>query len=563
LCKIIEIDIIQYKLLDKLTKNAQRKSSVFSRPKPISYDVMIYTVSIAIYLFVLVGIGIYKTKMVKSSEDFMVAGRILPWYILVGTLLATWMGSGSLFSGAGLGYRNGPAALWSSAGAWLGIALIYFIAKRIRNFGKITVPDIFEIRYGNFAAVLATITTVIAYTTIVSYQFRGGGKVLSMVSDGMISLEAGIIITAVFAISYTVLAGMFSVVYTDVVNGVLMTIGVLTALAVMIINIGGLGEMVQIADQAGKWSMFGNWAAERSGDISGPIIAMSFFVPTMLLLMGDANMYQRIFSAKDGGSAKKAVFFWVIGVVILESSISFLGLTGSVAAEKGLLPDLVQNEQQVVFLEAMKTGSAPLPSDFLSARQSGSESVIPAIAIHGGLPLIIGLILVSTMMAIIVSTADSFLLIPATNLTRDVYQKHINTSASEKQIILVSRALVLILGLIAFLLVSQFKTVLNAAFTAYNIYGASLTPSLLAAFLWKRATKEGAVASIMTGASITIIWTYFLPNWIGFNNLNPFLQELTYPAAGLSILVLIVVSLLTPAPKKESYEQFFNDSNKI
>ena len=119
------------------------------------------------------------------------------------------------------------------------------------------------------------------------------------------------------------------------------------------------------------------------------------------------------------------------------------------------------------------------------------------------------------------------------------------------------------MGLIAFLLVSQFKTVLNAAFTAYNIYGASLTPSLLAAFLWKRATKEGAVASIMTGASITIIWTYFIPNWSGFNNLNPFLQELTYPAAGLSILVLIVVSLFTPTPKKEVYEQFFNDSNKI
>ena len=527
----------------------------------ISFNIMIYTVSIAIYLLALVGVGLYKTKMVKNSEDFMVAGRVLPWYILVGTLLATWMGSGSLFSGAGLGYRNGPAALWSSAGAWLGIALIYFIAKRIRNFGKITVPDIFEIRYGRFAAILATITTVIAYTTIVSYQFRGGGKVLSMVSDGMISLEVGIIITAVFAISYTVLAGMFSVVYTDVVNGVLMTIGVLAALAVMIINIGGVGEMIQVADQAGKWSMFGNWAAERSGDISGPIIAMSFFVPTMLLLMGDANMYQRIFSAKDGGSAKKAVFFWVIGVIILESSISFLGLTGSVAAEKGLIPDLVQNEQQVVFLEAMKTGSAPLPSDLLSARQSGSESVIPAIAIHGGLPLIIGLILVSTMMAIIVSTADSFLLIPATNLTRDVYQKYINVSASEKQIILVSRALVLVLGLIAFLLVSQFKTVLNAAFTAYNIYGASLTPSLLAAFLWKRATKEGAVASILTGASITIIWTYFLPNWSGFNNLNPFLQELTYPAAGLSVFVLIIVSLFTPAPSKEVYKQFFNDND--
>jgi SSS family solute:Na+ symporter/sodium/proline symporter len=282
----------------------------------------------------------------------------------------------------------------------------------------------------------------------------------------------------------------------------------------------------------------------------------------MLLLMGDANMYQRIFSAKDGGSAKKAVFFWVIGVIILESSISFLGLTGSVAAEKGLIPDLVQNEQKIVIMEAMKEGSVPLTSDMLSARQSGSESVIPAIAIHGGLPLIIGLILVSTMMAIIVSTADSFLLIPATNLTRDVYQKYINTKASEKQVIFTSRMLVLFLGLIAFLLVSQFKTVLNAAFTAYNIYGASLTPSLLAAFLWKRATKEGAVASILTGASITIIWTYFLPIWSGFGTLHPFLQELTYPAAGLSIFALIFVSLLTPPPSESTYAQFFNDGGK-
>ena len=85
----------------------------------------------------------------------------------------------------------------------------------------------------------------------------------------------------------------------------------------------------------------------------------------------------------------------------------------------------------------------------------------------------------------------------------------------------------------------------------------------MAAFLWKRATKEGAVASIITGATVTIVWTYFLPNWAGFSNLHPFLQELTYPAAGLSVIVLIAVSLLTPAPSKEVYEQFFNDSESV
>ena len=514
---------------------------------------MIYLYSIVLYLFVLVAVGVYKVSSVKDSEDFMVAGRTLPWFVLVGTLLATWMGSGSLFSGAGLGYRNGLAALWSSGGAWLGIALIYFITKRIRNFGKVTVPDIFEARYGQVAAVLATITTVIAYTTIVSYQFRGGGKVLSLVSDGLVSLETGIIITALFAISYTILAGMYSVVYTDVVNGVLMTIGTIAALIFLIIKVGGLSEIISISESVGKWQLFGNWELERSGDISGPIIAISFFVPTMLLLMGDANMYQRIFSARDGGSAKKAVFFWIIGVVLLESVISMLGLTGFVAASKGIIPDLVGNAQ-----------SGIQNSDFqgmLEARQAGSESVIPAIAKFAGLPLLLGLLLVSTMMAIIVSTADSFLLIPATNLTRDVYLKHFNPAATEKQILLISRSLVLILGVIAFLLVSQFKTVLNAAFTAYNIYGTSITPSLLAAFLWKRATSQGAIASIITGATVTIIWTYFLPDWSGFKQLHPFLQELTYPAAGLSILMLVIGSLITKPPEKDSLDQFFNDSN--
>ena len=512
---------------------------------------MIYLSGIIIYLFFLVAVGVYKIKSINNSEDFMVAGRTLPWYILVGTLLATWMGSGSLFSGAGLGYRNGLAGLWSSAGAWLGIALIYFITRRIRNFGKVTVPDIFEARYGQLAALLATITTVIAYITIVSYQFRGGGKVLAMVSDGMVSLDTGIIITAVFAISYTVLAGMFSVVYTDVVNGILMTIGTIGALIFLYFKIGGLSEIITVAESAGKWQWFGNWAAERGGDVSGPIIAISFFVPTMLLLMGDANMYQRIFSADNGGSAKKAVFFWIIGVIILESVISMLGLSGFVAATKEIIPNIVA-EAQVGIVG---------PSELLEAKQSGSESVIPAIARYAGLPLVLGLLLVSTMMAIIVSTADSFLLIPATNLTRDVYLRYIRQDASEKTILFVSRFLVLLLGIIAFLLVSQFKTILNAAFTAYNIYGTSITPSLIAAFTWKRATKEGAIASIFMGAGVTIFWTFFFPNWSGFSELNPFLQELTYPAAALSIMALVFVSLITPPPNKKDLVQFFNDED--
>ena len=506
-----------------------------------------YVIFTFVYLLALLGVGVYKTKAVKNSEDFMVAGRTLPWYILVGSLLATWIGNGSLFGGAGLGYRNGPAGMWSSGGAWLAIVLVFFIAKRIRSFGKVTIPDIFEARYGGVAAKLAMITTIIAYLTIVSYQFKGGGIVLNIITEGELSVTTGIMVTASFAIAYTVLAGMFSVVYTDVVNGVLMTIGTLGGLFYMINAVGGMDEVQAVAESAGKWRLWGNWSEERTGAVSGPILALSFFVPTMLLLLGDANMYQRIFSARDGGSARKAVFFWVIGVVVLEAAVSFMGLVGSVAVEKGMLIDQAANQQAAA---AAAGGSA---KEVLSAFKLGSESIIPNIAMHG-LPLILGLLLVGTMMAIIVSTADSFLLIPATNLTRDVYQK-VKPQASERAVLLVSRLFVLALGGVALLLVSQFKTILDAAFTAYNIYGASITPALLAVFLWKRATATGAVASIIGGALVTIVWTW----GIDPSGFHPFFVEATFPAAMTSIGALVLGSLITPAPPRSVWGQFFGD----
>ncbi len=499
-----------------------------------------YLAAILLYLLALVGVGVWKARSVHDSADFMVAGRNLHWFVLVGTLLATWIGNGSLFGGAGLGYRNGLAGMWSSAGAWLGIVLIWFIARRIRNFGQVTVPDIFEARYGTVAGILATLITVIAYLTIVSYQFRGGGRILSIVTEGQIPVETGIIITALFAVTYTVLAGMISVVYTDVVNGILMIGGIALALAFSVAAVGGVPEILAHAQDTGKTLPFGNWAMERSTVDSAAIIAISFFVPTLLLLMGDANMYQRIFSARTAGTARKAVFIWVFGVAFLEVAIYLLGLTGAVAAGQGLIPQLFTG------------GFADTPENL-------SENVIPTLAVEL-LPLWIGMLLVATMMAIVVSTADSFLLVPATNLTRDVYQRFIAPDAPERRVVFVSRILVLLLGLVAFLLVGRFPTILAAAFTAYLVYGAGITPALLAAFLWKRATKEGAIASIILGAAVTLTWTFVLPSFEGFAHWHPFAQEVTYPAVLASTGALVLVSLLTPPPPREAWAPFFRDS---
>ena len=304
--------------------------------------------------------------------------------------------------------------------------------------------------------------------------------------------------------------------------------GVLFSLAWLLNAVGGLDEVFTVAEAAGKTDLFGHWAAESDTGASGPMVALVFFVPTALLLLGDANVYQRICSARDAGNARRAVGFWVVGVIVLESAISLMGLTGSVAAEQGLMPDLA----------AMGPGA--------------TETVIPTLALSV-LPQGLGMLMVATMLAIVVSTADSFLLVPATNLTRDVYQRWINPGADGRQVVLISRMLVLVLGFVAFLLVNQFPTILAAAFTAYLIYGTSITPALLAAFLWRRATGAGAVASIVVGTATTLIWTFVL-NTEGW---HPVLAEVMFPAVGLSLTALVAVSYMTPRPPEHVLAKFF------
>ena len=195
---------------------------------------MPYIYTIIFYLVVLFSFGAYLTIRVKNQEDFMVAGRKLTAPILVGTLLATWIGSGDIFSVSDLSYNHGYSSLIGSAGGWLGIIVVYFIAGRVRDFGQYTVPDILEARYNQYARLLATITTIVAYITIVSYQFRGGGWVLNIISEGQISIETAIIIVAFFVIAYTVLAGMISIAYMDIINGVLIIGGVFLAIPFLI-----------------------------------------------------------------------------------------------------------------------------------------------------------------------------------------------------------------------------------------------------------------------------------------------------------------------------------------
>src|SRR5260370_39315824 len=177
---------------------------------------MIYPIVLGIVVGTLCVVTIIKTFSVKNQADFLVAGRKLPWPVLVFTLLSSWIGAGSLFAGAENAYRNGFVALWQPLGGWLGLLIVGVIAGRARQFAQFTVPDLLEVRYNSAARVLATIAIVISYTIIASYQFIGGGDMLHLIFP-QIDRTVGMYIVAAFVILFTAAAGMASIAYLDLV----------------------------------------------------------------------------------------------------------------------------------------------------------------------------------------------------------------------------------------------------------------------------------------------------------------------------------------------------------
>jgi len=468
-----------------------------------------------VYLVILFVFGLRVSKRLKSKEDFLVAGRTLTAPVLVGTLLASWIGSGDIFSVSDLSYNHGYSSLIGSAGGWLGIIIVFFIAARVRRFGQFTVPDILEARYNKWARILATITTIVAYVTIVSYQFRGGGWVLNIITEGRVSEKQGMIIVAVFVITYTLLAGMLSVAYLDIFNGLIMIGGIFLALPFLIQHVGGLGHIVANVTPR-QHSFLGNMTW---------IQAMGYFVPTFLLALGNGNMYQRFFSAKNEREAKKSVIGWVIGVILLGVVLQSLAVVGS--------------------------------SYFKGLPASDSGKIILFVA-HKGVPVVVGCALMAAITAVIISTANGFLLVPATNVIRDVYQRFIDPDLSDKKMILYSRMTVIVLGSIAYSLITFFPRILDAAYAAYTVYGAGITPALVAVFFWKRATAAGGVLSIIGGLGTTVIWEIV-------NKAQghlPFGIPAIYPALALSLFLLIFVSLISAKPSPEKWKPFFslNDS---
>src|ERR1017187_4605392 len=233
----------------------------------------LYAITLAISVLTLLTVSLTRLGKVKTKADYPVAGRSLPAFVLVFPLLSSWIGSGSLLAAAENAYRHGFAALWTAAGGWAGLALIYFIAPRARHFAQYTIPDLLEVRYNQTARVLGVIAILFTYTAITSYQFIGGGDILHLIFPALSAIQGRCLIAA-FVILLTAIAGMSSVAYTDLAIGLLATFTLCLALPVLVHNFGGWSA-VHAALPATHFQFF--------GDLT-PIQAMELFLPTCLLM---------------------------------------------------------------------------------------------------------------------------------------------------------------------------------------------------------------------------------------------------------------------------------------
>ena len=184
-----------------------------------------------------------------------------------------------------------------------------------------------------------------------------------------------------------------------------------------------------------------------------------------------------------------------------------------------------------------------------------SEEIVLRVATDV-MPPVLGVLLVCGAAAIIVSTANSFLLTPSTNLIRDVYQRFINPAATDRQVVLYTRLVVVAVGALGYIAGSFFPTILAMALWAYTMYGAGITPALLGALIWKRATRAGGVASILVGMVTTLGWEIagLARAAADGTAAYPFGWQTAYPALALSIATLVVVSLATPPPTQSEVD---------
>lgn len=477
---------------------------------------MNYTlIGFIIYLIIVLGVGVITSKSNKSHGDFFLGGRKMNPWVVAFSERASGESAWLLLGLPGAALATGFLEIWTALGCVLGIIFYwYVIAKDLRvqteKFNAITLPNFFAEKTGNHTnsiRILATLIIIFFFTFYLAAQFNGAGKVL-FVTFGIPNVY-GIIIGAIVIIFYTMMGGFFAVAWTDLIQGIIMlgTLIVLPVAGLIELREHGLSLSTAVANAGNHYTNFvGNttgWAS-IAVVIGGLSWAFGY--------MGQPHLLTRFMSINNKDNIKKSRRIAIAWAIPAFSGALLIGLIGLAVYGQGHFADV--------------------------------ENIMPTLA-NDFLPTWLAGIFVSGAIAAMMSTADSQLLVISSSVVEDFYHQTLGKEVSERRMLTISRIVTVVVGIAAFFIaVLSKKLIFTLVSYAWSGLGSSFGPALLLMLKWKRTTKQGVLAGMITGFVSTVLWS-------SIPVLDSFIS-VRFVSFVLAFIAVIVVSLLTKRDKNKA-----------
>lgn len=495
-------------------------------------DATIHAIVLIVYLAVMLAIGLHFFKSSNSQSDYFLGGRNLNVWVTSMSAQASDMSGWLMMGLPGTAFlltkNSGMAeAVWTALGLAVGTYLNWLVlAKKLRQYSEhagdaITIPTYLENRFKDpthLIKMIAAAFIVVFFLIYTAAQFSAGAKLFNAVFN--IPYELALVLGAVVIVSYTFLGGFLAVCWTDLIQGILMFFAILILPLLVVSQLGGLNETMGLAARLADLPQ-GFGAKEWLGTGTFSILTIVSIAAWGLGYFGQPHILTRFMGIRHSREIAPARRIASVWVVLTLAAATFLGVVGKVYMST------------IVSAETLATMDGERIFIYL----------VQNILKGPGFAIIAGLLL-TAILAAIMSTADSQLLVTSSAVSEDIVKTLFKNSLKEEQLIWISRITVLVVALIAFFLARDPESsVFDLVSYAWAGFGAAFGPAILLSLYWKRMNWQGALAGIISGGATVLIWRNFIKASIN-------LYELL-PAFVVSILFIVVVTLLTKEPDQE------------
>jgi SSS family solute:Na+ symporter len=494
-------------------------------------------ISLGLYFLAMLAIGLYSFKQANTDvEGYMLGGRNLSPKVTALSAGASDMSGWMLMGLPGAMYLSGLGSAWIAVGLVIGAYLNYIlVAPRLRVYTEIannaiTIPDYFENRFNDKSHILRIVSSIVIVLFFTLYTSSGvvaGGKLFE--SSFGLNYELGLYITAGVVVAYTLFGGFMAVSITDFVQGCIMFIALVLVPVVVLIDLDGWQGVTQSLS-----TLDGNYLDMFVNASNGELVSTIAIISMLSWGFGYFGQphiivrFMAIRSVSDIKTARRIGISWMVVAITGALATGLLGLAYVTKHESQM------DDPETIFIYLSQLLFHPLIGGFLLA----------------------------AILAAIMSTISSQLLVTSSSLTSDFYQTFFRRDASQHELIIVGRISVVIVALVAiFLAYDRNSSILSLVSNAWAGFGAAFGPLILFSLYWKRMTLISAISGMLVGAITVLLWIY-LPITVDGQSLSAWLYEIV-PGFILSSLTIVVISLLSKQSDSSIYKTFENVENAL